>query len=278
MPLKTWLEPLKLERVLIPFASFFVGVLFAKGTITWSLLMPLSSIAFIYGASAALNDIFDYKIDILSNPTRPLPSKKVNFIGLYMLVLLALIIGMTSSFFTGIYFNKIYFISLGLAAFCIGIIYAVWGSKHFISGCGMLGITHGFLSSIAGIYLFAPIDVRSIGFAIAIAILLFFGYNIKDFKDAEADRAYRLTLPTIFGTKVARKIVATFLCFPLPAAFIINLSLGLTTLALILSVIFSLGLILLALALLRISNTENYARILKYFRILMAAYILSLAL
>jgi 4-hydroxybenzoate polyprenyltransferase len=80
MAIKPYLQLVRLPNVFTAAADSLAGWLLVRGTLAepqrW-LLLTLASMA-IYAAGIALNDVFDYELDLRERPQRPLPSGKVS--------------------------------------------------------------------------------------------------------------------------------------------------------------------------------------------------------
>src|SRR4051812_32759127 len=81
MSIKPYLQLIRLPNLFTAAADSLAGYLLVRGTLDrpreW---LPLcgSSMA-IYAAGIALNDVFDYEIDLKERPGRPLPSGRVSW-------------------------------------------------------------------------------------------------------------------------------------------------------------------------------------------------------
>jgi 4-hydroxybenzoate polyprenyltransferase len=80
MAIKPYLQLVRLPNVFTAAADSLAGWLLVRGTLAeperW-LPLTLASMA-IYAAGIALNDVFDYELDLRERPQRPLPSGKVS--------------------------------------------------------------------------------------------------------------------------------------------------------------------------------------------------------
>src|SRR6478735_6826850 len=78
--LKPYLQLIRLPNVFTAAADSLAGWLLVEGTFAhperW---LPLCGASMaIYAAGIALNDVFDYEIDLVERPNRPLPSGRVS--------------------------------------------------------------------------------------------------------------------------------------------------------------------------------------------------------
>src|SRR3954454_15279158 len=80
MPIKPYLQLIRLPNVFTAAADSLAGWLLVKGSLEspgrWLPLVAASMT--LYAAGIALNDVFDYAIDLEERPARPLPSGRVS--------------------------------------------------------------------------------------------------------------------------------------------------------------------------------------------------------
>src|SRR5262245_65919965 len=80
MPLKPYLQLIRLPNVFTAAADSLAGWLLVRGSLAaperWLPLLAASMV--LYAAGIALNDVFDYAIDLQERPARPLPSGRVS--------------------------------------------------------------------------------------------------------------------------------------------------------------------------------------------------------
>ncbi len=267
----------KVNRTIIPIAAFLLGAFFSGYYGFW-VIPALLSIVFIYAAAASINDVYDFRIDRISNPQRPIPSNKIDFTGIYFVGVVLLLSGLICAYFTSSSLEKPFFMFLMLFEVVLGIIYSRITCKHFITATATLGISHGLVTFVSATYLFGNlISDEGIFLSFLIWILLFLTYNIKDFKDVEGDKELRTTLPSLLGVETAKKLVFAFLVAPLIASVITFLLFG-NVLSFVISAIIGIGLIGIGIMLKRSEKKEQFTKVLRLFRLFMAGYILSLGL
>ena len=157
------------------------------------------------GAGNVINDYYDYKIDEINRPDRPIPSGRVSpkNAKIYALFLFALatIIG----YFIGILSGTIVLISSILM-----IIY----SKSFKSKCLIGNITVSFLTGLC--FVFGGIVVNQVILGMHImffAFLMNFAREIvKDIEDVEGDKNEGArTFPIVYGQKLASVLAAVLM-------------------------------------------------------------------
>lgn len=173
----------------------------------------------IVGGGNTLNDFFDYEIDKINKPNRPLPAGKISRSDVLMLSASLFLIGLGLAKSI----NK-YCLIIGLINTLILIIYAKFSKRLLL----ISNLSISYL--VASVFLFGAFSLSSdVGLEIhnmklvivlfASAFLMTFSREImKDIEDLEGDsRAYSKTLPIRLGAKNAR-ILAIF--FGVVAIFI----------------------------------------------------------
>lgn len=75
-----WLRLMRLPNVFTAIADVAMGYLFVRGTEIdgTALLLVVATSATLYTAGMVLNDLFDYQIDTVERPFRPLPSGQIS--------------------------------------------------------------------------------------------------------------------------------------------------------------------------------------------------------
>src|SRR3989344_5670280 len=114
----------KVNRLIVPFAAFFLGFLLAGGGSFIFLFFGLFTILLIYVSAASANDIFDYEIDSISNPSRPIPSKKITNKSAFLLSIIFVMVGLVIAFILSFMANKIIFFWLMLLEVFLGYAYS----------------------------------------------------------------------------------------------------------------------------------------------------------
>ncbi len=76
-----YLELVRLPNVFTAMADVLMGFLFVRKTFGpgdgWALGLLIAASSLLYMAGIALNDVFDYRIDLVERPERPLPSGRI---------------------------------------------------------------------------------------------------------------------------------------------------------------------------------------------------------
>lgn len=278
--LKDWYSLTKVNRVVMPASCFLLGV-FAFSTFNELYVLPIFTILFLYAASATLNDLSDIDIDKISNPDRPLPARKLTRLDTFKISIFFAIVGVISSYFIGIIFNKPYFVLFGAGWLMLGIIYAVITSHHFITSSFTLSLSHGLLPFLASLYLSnsAMISYKALVFMGVILSTLFMTYNVKDFKDMEGDRlSGRVTIPLLKDASFGKKVMLILFIMTFPTAIIAWILLDGSYLSLVGSVFFSLILIYSGVDLFKANSRKEFSRIITRCTYVRALFILSFLL
>jgi geranylgeranylglycerol-phosphate geranylgeranyltransferase len=176
-----------------------------SGIFTFKILLACIVVFIITGAGNSINDYFDYKIDAINKPERPIPSGRIslNKAGFYSLALLS--IGTILAFILGLLPGLI-----ALSTALLMIYYAYSLKKKFLIG----NIVISFLTGLT--FVFGGVIVGEILTSI---ILGFFPFLttlareiVKDMEDVEGDRIEgATTLPIMSGVRISSIIAAFFL-------------------------------------------------------------------
>jgi len=189
-----------------------------------SMLNLVLSIWLAWIASVVANDIYDFEIDKISNPDRPLP-KEVYAVSEYaqlgiVCFLLSLLGGIT----------------IGFNFFALLLVYQIiaWFYSAPPFRLKKFPVVAAFVSSLASLmviflgYILMSPDQTIYTLSWRIILLLVICYTIaipiKDFKDIEGDKRYGIwTIPVIFGKRNARLIVAiAHFCSYILSVFFLN--------------------------------------------------------
>jgi geranylgeranylglycerol-phosphate geranylgeranyltransferase len=209
---KTILELIRLRNAIISFIGVYVGGLvfsIGQGTVPANMLTAAISTALILGAGNALNDYFDYEIDLVNRPKRPIPSGRITRSDTLMLSLALFLFGLAAA-------KSINTYCLAIAAVntVMLIIYARYSKRMLLISnlCISYLVASVFIYGAAATY--APTTRISLtGLQLTLILTLCsFLINlsreiIKDIEDIDGDRgAYSTTIPIRYGTGNAKKI------------------------------------------------------------------------
>jgi 4-hydroxybenzoate polyprenyltransferase len=139
MSLKPYFQLVRLPNVFTAAADSLAGWLLVRGTLAepgrW-VPLTVASMA-IYGAGIALNDVFDYEIDRVERPKRPLPSGAVSTQFARILGATLLVVGLALSCLGGV---RSFIVAATLIA-CV-VAYDV-GGKRTVFGPELMGACRG---------------------------------------------------------------------------------------------------------------------------------------
>jgi len=176
-----------------------------SGIFTFKILLACIVVFIITGAGNSINDYFDYKIDAINKPERPIPSGRIslNKAGFYSLALL--LTGTILAFIIGLLPGLI-----ALSTSLLMVYYAYSLKKKFLIG----NIVISFLTGLTFVF-----GGGIVGEILTSIILGFFPFLttlareiVKDMEDVEGDRMEgSTTLPIMRGMRISSIIAAFFL-------------------------------------------------------------------
>lgn len=194
--------------------AFVGGILGGIQFVSFDLLLAMVVVFLMIAAANSLNDYFDWNLDKVAHPERPIPSGKLSPQEVLHFVYVSFFLALVLSAFINVY-------GFGMVVFSMG--FLVLYEKYF-KGIGLAGnIVVAFLSGMA--LIFGGVAVGQAHNAIILflmAFLVMLGREIlKDVQDVEGDIHVRKTLPMKIGKKNALYtgslfIVATIALTPLP--------------------------------------------------------------
>ncbi len=185
------------------------SIIFGINLISFQFVIAAIAAFLICGGGNAINDYFDFEIDKINMPKRPLPSGRISRKSAFHLFWIVSVVGLVLSYLVGFSFFAIAFFN-----FVVSSLYA-WKLKR----TAIKGIFVAYLGSSA--FIAAPFisgfPSSLFGSALLILILIsFFGtlsrQLLMDIRDMEGDKkAGAKTIPLMFGKKAARIIASLFL-------------------------------------------------------------------
>jgi len=203
-------------------------------------VLPILAVFLITSSGNVINDFFDFKIDKINKPKRPLPSKKITRKKAFILYLFLASFGLAISFFVS--FNFFLFAFLNSI---IVFLYS-WKFKRTILGNA---IDSYLACSIFIAPLFILYSIEKLNSSVTVlAIIAFLGnYGreiLKDIEDIRGDRALNIkTLPIVLGNlkamiigKILIFIASLFLFLPYILGFFSELYLILASLCFLITI------------------------------------------
>jgi len=199
-----------LNCLVMSFAVLVGASLTGLGSFQWINLLFGAITAFtLTGAAMAVNDYYDYDIDKINEPNRPIPSGQVSLKASLFVTAIMTIIGLSFAFMI-----SLYCLIFALAAWIIMVTYSTIGKRGGFPGNLLVS------ACVAAPFLFGSLVAVN---TVAINILLFAsmaflsntGREItKGIVDIEGDRQHKIkTLAVVFGSKKAALAAAIFFIF-----------------------------------------------------------------
>lgn len=204
--MKAYLEILRPSNCLMGAAAVAIGVQASGAGLDAVKALVAMLVAFVLcGFGNAINDYFDYEIDRVNRPLRPIPSGRISLRGAYLYAVLLVVLG------------NLLAVSLGVAAFSL----AVFNSALLYFYAGRIkrggGLGKNLIVSylVASPFLFGGVAAGNPHPSLlltALAALANTGREIaKDIEDMRGDSSRARTLPVRMGVKKSSGAVALFL-------------------------------------------------------------------
>ena len=185
----------------------------------YNIPMILSAIAvlFVISAGNVINDVFDYKIDLINRPDRPIPSGRISLkngrIYAYLLFISAIVCGAIISFMVK------NLIPVGIVIFAVIALYAyaAWLKTTLLLGNFLVAFMTCLCFIFGGYCAGLSINNQQIIYVSAFlgffALLATLGREItKDIEDMEGDISQGAkTFPIMYGTKKSAIIAASLI-------------------------------------------------------------------
>lgn len=185
--------------------SVYVGGLVAGAAYdSFELLLAMITTFFITGASMTFNDYFDWEIDKINHPERPIPQGIIQPKEMLAFSVIFFVFGVTISFF----------INLLCFGITIGSVFLLNVYELYSKNVGIFSnFTVAFISALS--FTFGGAAVGNPGAALILSVLTFFvmvGREIiMDIRDAEGDQSVRRSLPVQLGKTRASYVAILFL-------------------------------------------------------------------
>jgi len=216
-----YLEILRPLNGLMAVFAVFVAVMLVNFFIPYQLSLAFLVVFLISSAGMIINDYFDYEIDKINRPKRPIPSgripRKTALIYAVVLFLIADFIALFINFYAFI---------LAILNTVINIIYS-WKLKKMI----LIGnFSVSWLA--ASTFIFGNLLTGNISITVLLLFLMAFSSNIgreitKSIEDVEGDKRIRArTLPIVAGKNFAGLVAMIFIIFAIifsPLPYMLNL-------------------------------------------------------
>ena len=231
--------------------TVIIGLLNTRTSVSLPLLLSnfiLGTLTYIFlaGSGMVINDFYDYEIDKINRPQRPIPRGSVSLSQAKMLFFTYLSIGLLLSVLNILIFNLNYIIIV-IAAFFgfMGWIYAKWGKKSGFLGNIIVSISFSIGMIYGALLNSSSIPIYVYYFFLTAFFLLLSREIIKGCEDIEGDKKEGVkTLAIRIGAKksitfamISSLLAVIFFTLPLftniinPFLFLITMSSGLIIVA-----------------------------------------------
>lgn len=188
--------------------TVIIGLLNTRTSVSLPLLLSnfiLGTLTYIFlaGSGMVINDFYDYEIDKINRPQRPIPRGSVSLSQAKMLFFTYLSIGLLLSVLNVLIFNLNYMIII-IAAFFgfIGWVYAKWGKKSGFPGNIIVSISFSIGMIYGALLNSSSIPIYVYYFFLTAFFLLLSREIIKGCEDVEGDKNEGVkTLAIRIGTK-----------------------------------------------------------------------------
>ncbi len=221
-------ELLRMRNGLITFFGVLVSASFICMSgipIVWLSVLTAGFAAFLLtGAGNALNDYFDYEIDKINKPNRPIPSGRISRSDTFMLSIVLFLLGLGFSKNVNNYCLGIAFLNS-----VILVIYAMYSKKLlFISNLSISFLVSSiFIFGVAatvqeGMNISSMKEMQLIAILTVCSFLITLSREmVKDIEDIKGDKKrYALTLPIKIGVKRTKTLITLFTLSAIIVSFI----------------------------------------------------------
>lgn len=203
--IKAFLEIIRLQVVAGGVTGVFIGGIASGFQYDLSsLFLAMIAIFLVTAGSMTLNDYFDWKIDAVVHPKRPIPSGRLSSKEGLAFAVISFFIALVLSFFINMMCFWIAIISIGLITLY----------ELFLKNQGIVGnMLVAFVCSMA--FMFGAASVGQFSNVLILAVMMFFpviGREIlMDIRDMDGDKLARVTLPIKIGKNPAVYLSCLFL-------------------------------------------------------------------
>jgi len=211
----SYLRLMRIGNCLIAFFSILATSFFISQSFDLRITVFIGALAalFIMGGGNSLNDYFDYKIDKLNKPYRPIPSGQIIRQRALVFSICLFFAGIFLGFFLNIFALSIVFINT-----CLLIVYARYSKKMSFAANAVIALMTSSIFIYSGTIL-NIININIIVLASSTFFVMTAREILKDIEDLHGDnQSGASTLPIKLGIRRARTISTLFI---LPAVFLI---------------------------------------------------------
>ena len=194
MNLKDSIEILRPINCLMGALTILIGLLNTRTGIPFNILLiniflGVLTYFFLAGAGMVINDYYDFEIDKINRPQRPIPRGSITLTQAKLLYIICILIGISLSVFNVLIFSLNYFVIIIAVIFgFIGWLYAKWGKKSGFFGNIIVSVSFS-IGMIYGALLNSSYVPMYIYFFFFTSLLLLLSREvIKGCEDIEGDK------------------------------------------------------------------------------------------
>lgn len=245
-------------------------VMLISGNFTLNAFLACIVVLMVIGGGNAINDYFDYKIDAINKPNRPIPSGRISLNAAKIYSVALFVIGTILAFIIGLLPGLI-----ALFTSVVLILYAYNLKKMPLIGNAAVSFFIGLTFVFGAVVVGEPL-LSILGFSPFFITMM--REIVKDMEDMEGDKKEGArTLPILCGLKSSAVIAALFMIFAVvtsPIPYIVGiLTVFYIPLLLVGDIIFVVG----AVSVLKDQSTENTGKVSKWVKMGMVIVLLSYA-
>ncbi len=204
--IKAYLELSRPLNCLMGGVAVIIGSLVEGATFSYLPSVIVASLAafFIIAGGNAINDYFDWKVDLVAHPKRPIPSGRLSLSETSIFALMSFLLGLGLAFFV----NWICFL---IALISVAVLISYEKGLKERGFIGNLAISY----LVGSLFLFGGASIGVIYNTAFLALLAFLANlgreMIKDVEDLEGDKGERKTLPITRGAERTLLFSSVFL-------------------------------------------------------------------
>jgi geranylgeranylglycerol-phosphate geranylgeranyltransferase len=202
-----WISLTRIVNVIIVFFSVIVAVIISSdvSSIGWSVIAAAACAALTAAAGNVINDVWDYKSDLVNKPGRPIPSGKITkreaLVFYLFLVLISLVIASA--------FNPFIF-SIIILSHMLLLLYTLRLKKIILVGNFVISFLTGF------VFIYGGIIAGNTGAAVIPALFAMLinlpREGIKAIEDIPGDKSTgTITFPEKYGVGFSKKLISVLL-------------------------------------------------------------------
>ncbi len=245
-------------------------VMLISGNFTLNAFLACIVVLMVIGGGNAINDYFDYKIDAINKPNRPIPSGRISLNSAKIYSVALFVIGTILSFIIGLLPGLI-----ALFTSVVLILYAYNLKKMPLIGNMAVSFFIGLTFIFGAVVVGEPL-LSILGFSPFFITMM--REIVKDMEDMEGDKKEGArTLPILYGLKSSAVIATLFMIFAVatsPIPYIMGvLTVFYLPLLFVGDIIFVVG----AVSVLKNQSTENTKKVSKGVKIGMVIVLLAYA-